>query len=781
MAWSAEEVPPEVVILMAAQTATRAKQGVAPAWLAGSDAVTTSCGRSYWWQSEVNYGQLQRLPWRPHRRKSARRSAVLLSIAALLAAAVFADSSILGGSATSRHSTGAATTLQAFLAPPGRRRMEPQAQEGPSPLTSALDGLVASGRLQGSAIGARASEGEVQPEKVPETLPKEEDMSLQDRFGSVATTVAVLFGSLLAASIIFSGFFVASVKDLPQGPAVKPNTDKAFEEYYMTIAEASKKADRLMTAANKAVEENLAPKPKTGKTLVPTLVVERIRGISSLLDNCQEDMYAECWVCLQSYPDILRSYLPIFDYYTETAYPPPEGLPEGEAAVAKELRFSLKYEVGRFGRGITNFATAVEERKIRDVERSFADISLAYDRYLKAGDLYAGYDPVASTTVFYEGIDDSQLQYLRTTLEQPRIRDEVLVIQGPDKGKVGRVIWLGRNEGAAKDDILTATVKLDPNPLLGGGIYGVKEVKAYPYSWIAVTRTKEQSFLLDLAFGSIAAAFSCAVTYPLDSIKSRVQSGISILPPEGVLGLFNGLSLNLLREVPNQGLYMALFNFLTRQLCELPFVDANNPSLKLLVMIPAGSISFFLPGSFFRAPFEILNKRIQTGQAKTDEEAVRQVFQDQPFDEVLATLKTTWVLCVVRGIPFGALQCTFYEFFKDNLELVSYGFPIALQPFVWGTLAGIFTGVLTNPPDVVLTRMATRDTRRPGHEGGGSGEEPDIFAAIVEASKRISTEEGPAGFMRGASARALYFAPEACLWFAAYEFLNYAWDVVNEI
>ena len=34
------------------------------------------------------------------------------------------------------------------------------------------------------------------------------------------------------------------------------------------------------------------------------------------------------------------------------------------------------------------------------------------------------------------------------------------MIRGPDKGKMGRVIWLY--------DQLTATVKLEPNPLLGG-------------------------------------------------------------------------------------------------------------------------------------------------------------------------------------------------------------------------------------------------------------------------------------------------------------------------
>ncbi|CAK0851369.1 unnamed protein product, partial [Prorocentrum cordatum] len=54
------------------------------------------------------------------------------------------------------------------------------------------------------------------------------------------------------------------------------------------------------------------------------------------------------------------------------------------------------------------------------------------------------------------------------------------------------------------------------------------------------------------AHGGLAALFSCALTYPLDSIKSRIQAGLPLLPSSGVGGLFSGLTFNLLREVPNQ-------------------------------------------------------------------------------------------------------------------------------------------------------------------------------------------------------------------------------------
>ena len=58
-----------------------------------------------------------------------------------------------------------------------------------------------------------------------------------------------------------------------------------------------------------------------------------------------------------------------------------------------------------------------------------------------------------------------------------------------------------------------------------------------------------------------------------------------------------------------RGLYISGFNSITRFFCLLPFVDANNPDLKLLVMIPAGALAYF-PGTFLRAPFDAQQKAL---------------------------------------------------------------------------------------------------------------------------------------------------------------------------
>ena len=70
-------------------------------------------------------------------------------------------------------------------------------------------------------------------------------------------------------------------------------------------------------------------------------------------------------------------------------------------------------------------------------------------------------------------------------------------------------------------------------------------------------------------------------------------------------------------------------------------------------MIPAGALAYF-PGTFLRAPFELLSRQMQTGIFETEEEAVKTLLSDQ--ETLQQNLSRSWVLVLLRGLPFGALQ-----------------------------------------------------------------------------------------------------------------------------
>jgi hypothetical protein len=44
---------------------------------------------------------------------------------------------------------------------------------------------------------------------------------------------------------------------------------------------------------------------------------------------------------------------------------------------------------------------------VQAAQKAYSKIALAYDRFLKAGDLYVAYDPITSTEPFYQSIPDT--------------------------------------------------------------------------------------------------------------------------------------------------------------------------------------------------------------------------------------------------------------------------------------------------------------------------------------------------------------------------------------
>lgn len=536
----------------------------------------------------------------------------------------------------------------------------------------------------------------------------------------------------------------------------------------------AKLMDRVREAGTKlqSVVDNQTGEKKAAPSRVPPSVVTKLRGVEDILDQAQNDLYNEVWPALEADPEILEAYLPLFNYYAENAFPDTDD--DAQNAINKATRDALRFEAQSYFRAMETLKRAAAQRKIRLAEEAFAKASLAYDRYLKAGDLYSGYDPVTSTTVFFRDVYDSQLQYTPIALEQAKIRDEVLILQGPDKGKVGRVMWLGRedaNDPGSK--VLSAVVKLEPNPVLGStpSSRGVKEVKAYPYNWIVLTRSSTQSYARDFLLATLAAVVSCGLTYPLETVKSRAQLSLSPIPPEGPLALFKGVGLNILREAPNAGFLMAGFNLLTRQALKLPFIDGNNPNLKFLLMIPSGVIAM-VSGSFVKVPLIDVSKQVQNGGASTVVEAVENVYLKPQPAEVIQKLAVNFFLTVLRGVPFGAFQCLIYELMKDKTPdlLESLGCPIWAEPFVWGGVAGFCTGFLTNPPDVIITRMAVAGDKSEKLDEGTSLEV--IWGRISKATEDVYREEGILGFNKGGLENALYFAPEAMIWFGVYEALK---------
>lgn len=201
----------------------------------------------------------------------------------------------------------------------------------------------------------------------------------------------------------------------------------------------------------------------------------KLRSISNELDRLQEDVFNSNWAAVAKYPPTLRSYVPLLTEYTDSVFP-------ADTAAGRESRVAMRYEVGKFFTSVDRLTEAAAEKKPDLMQQAFANMSLAFDRYVKAGGLYDGSDPVVNYEVLYEGISDGQLVYLSPTTRPPRIKDPVLIIAGPDKGRTGIMIGVAQGRGSRERPDLSV-VKFDGG--IGEGEDRIKEIKAVPYGMVA--------------------------------------------------------------------------------------------------------------------------------------------------------------------------------------------------------------------------------------------------------------------------------------------------------
>jgi hypothetical protein len=173
----------------------------------------------------------------------------------------------------------------------------------------------------------------------------------------------------------------------------------------------------------------------------------------------------ERWDLVDAYPAQLRSYVPIFTTYTDSAFPT-------DVPTDKGLRVALRYEVGRMFAAVERFKQATKRKSLNEAYLAYSEMSLHFDRYLRVGGLYTFYDNTISNEPYFRGISDDALVYANPTKDPPLVRDLAVLIKGPDKGKTGIVI------GMYDDGSNRSVVKLDRYK-------GMREIRVVQNNWVA--------------------------------------------------------------------------------------------------------------------------------------------------------------------------------------------------------------------------------------------------------------------------------------------------------
>ncbi|KAM7537469.1 hypothetical protein Aperf_G00000059583 [Anoplocephala perfoliata] len=263
--------------------------------------------------------------------------------------------------------------------------------------------------------------------------------------------------------------------------------------------------------------------------------------------------------------------------------------------------------------------------------------------------------------------------------------------------------------------------------------------------------------------------------YPMDTIKTRLQSATHIIKPKGGggLSLFAGLPAVIFGSAPGAALFFVTYETVKRA------TMANGASLWIASMISACSgdaVAYII-----RVPVETIKQRTQNQPHLN----VRIVFKQCVNEEGWRGLYRGYWSQLSRGFPFCLIQYPTWELLKRRMEkynrqqLLDRGIfgpgdccvddvcrcNLSKKQFAFcGAVAGAIGGSCTTPMDVAKTRIMLAEKGTPLASGN-----------VLVALRTIYRESGVSGLFAGLLPRVFIMSFGGAVFLGLYDITKHMW------
>ncbi|XP_072014525.1 mitochondrial S-adenosylmethionine carrier protein-like isoform X1 [Amphiura filiformis] len=247
-----------------------------------------------------------------------------------------------------------------------------------------------------------------------------------------------------------------------------------------------------------------------------------------------------------------------------------------------------------------------------------------------------------------------------------------------------------------------------------------------------------------LLSGGIAGTAVDVSLFPLDTVKTRLQSQQGFFKAGGFRGIYAGIGPAVLGSAPGAALFFCTYE-LTKS------VGSNYVPAPILHMVGAsvGEITACL----IRVPVEVVKQRAQAGRQPSS-----LIFRETLRREGFRGFYRGYLSTVVREIPFSLIQFPLWEFMKSTWSKRE-GKPIeAWQSSICGAISGGISAGLTTPLDVAKTRIMLAEH---GSQTA-RGNIPDVL-------KEIWRTEGTKKLFSGIVPRVMWISIGGAIFLGAYE------------
>lgn len=203
-----------------------------------------------------------------------------------------------------------------------------------------------------------------------------------------------------------------------------------------------------------------------------------------------------------------------------------------------------------------------------------------------------------------------------------------------------------------------------------------------------------------MASGAIAGLGVDVVLFPLDTIKTRLQSSQGFKSSGGFARPFSGLGPVAIGSTPCAAMFFLVYESGKRHLC-----TTNVPAPLIHMMSAAlGETAACL----IRVPVEIVKQRRQVDHRMSSIYILKNAFKAEgPKGLYRGTIST-----IMRDVPFTLLQFPLWEWLKSTwAKKLKRKKVNAWQSGMCGAIAAAASGAVTTPFDVAKTRIMLADAQ----------------------------------------------------------------------
>ncbi|KAF1930907.1 mitochondrial carrier [Didymella exigua CBS 183.55] len=267
----------------------------------------------------------------------------------------------------------------------------------------------------------------------------------------------------------------------------------------------------------------------------------------------------------------------------------------------------------------------------------------------------------------------------------------------------------------------------------------------------------ESPYAVSLLAGGLAGTTVDMTLFPLDTLKTRLQSSSGFVASGGFSGMYKGVGSAFWGSAPGAALFFITYDGIKRALSARTATGTET----------AGAAAHMLAASVaevaacaVRVPTEVVKQRAQAGQHPSSLAALTHILRQRSargLPHVWRELYRGWSITIAREIPFTVIQFPLWEALKARRRAQTGRTHVSgWEGGVLGSAAGAVAAAFTTPLDVLKTRMMLAREKQP------------MFSMLSQ----ILRESGPRAFFAGIGPRVGWISVGGAIFLGSYQWAS---------